>query len=57
MVFGAMMAFLSSNEGISTNILNDRLVKLSEIDLITYTGIARMRFSVRIHYRNKYNKV
>jgi DNA-binding HxlR family transcriptional regulator len=30
--------FLSSNERISTNILNDRLVKLTEAGLITYTG-------------------
>ena len=35
--------FLSSNEGISTNILNDRLVKLSEVGLITFTGTAKRK--------------
>jgi DNA-binding HxlR family transcriptional regulator len=30
--------FLDSSEGISTNILNDRLVKLVETGLIQYTG-------------------
>lgn len=35
--------FLSSNEGISTNILNDRLIKLTEIGLITYTGSAKRK--------------
>lgn len=35
--------FLSSNEGISTNILNDRLVKLNEVGLITYTGTAKRK--------------
>lgn len=35
--------FLSSNEGISTNILNDRLVKLTEVGLITYTGAAKRK--------------
>ena len=35
--------FLSSNEGISTNILNDRLVKLTEVGLITYTGTAKRK--------------
>jgi DNA-binding HxlR family transcriptional regulator len=35
--------FLSSNEHISTNILNDRLVKLTEVGLITYTGTAKRK--------------
>jgi DNA-binding HxlR family transcriptional regulator len=35
--------FLSSNEGISTNILNDRLVKLTEVGLITYTGNSKRK--------------
>jgi DNA-binding HxlR family transcriptional regulator len=35
--------FLSSNEGISTNILNDRLHKLTEVGLITYTGGAKRK--------------
>ncbi len=35
--------FLSSNECISTNILNDRLVKLTEVGLITYTGTAKRK--------------
>ena len=35
--------FLNSNEGISTNILNDRLVKLTELDLITFTGTAKRK--------------
>lgn len=35
--------FLSSNESISTNILNDRLVKLTELGLITYTGTAKRK--------------
>jgi DNA-binding HxlR family transcriptional regulator len=35
--------FLSSREGISTNILNDRLVKLTEVGLITYTGTAKRK--------------
>lgn len=35
--------FLNSNEGISTNILNDRLVKLTEVGLITYTGTAKRK--------------
>ncbi len=35
--------FLSSNEGISTNILNDRLIRLTEIGLITYTGSAKRK--------------
>ena len=30
--------FLNSNEKISTNILNDRLVMLTEYGIITYTG-------------------
>jgi DNA-binding HxlR family transcriptional regulator len=35
--------FLSSNEGISTNILNDRLVKLTHVGIITYTGGAKRK--------------
>jgi DNA-binding HxlR family transcriptional regulator len=35
--------FLSSNECISTNILNDRLVKLTEVGLIKYTGTAKRK--------------
>lgn len=35
--------FLNSREGISTNILNDRLVKLTELGLITYTGTAKRK--------------
>jgi DNA-binding HxlR family transcriptional regulator len=35
--------FLSSNEGISTNILNDRLIRLTEVGLITYTGSAKRK--------------
>ncbi|CAN5347030.1 helix-turn-helix domain-containing protein [soil metagenome] len=35
--------FLNSNERISTNILNDRLVKLTETGLITYTGTAKRK--------------
>src|SRR3954466_13873365 len=35
--------FLSSKEAISTNILNDRLVKLTEVGLITYTGTAKRK--------------
>src|ERR1043165_7910276 len=35
--------FLASNEGISTNILNDRLVKLTETGLITFTGTAKRK--------------
>jgi DNA-binding HxlR family transcriptional regulator len=35
--------FLSSREGISTNILNDRLIKLTEVGLITYTGTAKRK--------------
>lgn len=35
--------FLSSREGISTNILNDRLVKLTEVGLITFTGTAKRK--------------
>ena len=35
--------FLSSNEGISTNILNDRLIMLTKIGLITYTGTAKRK--------------
>lgn len=35
--------FLSSKEGISTNILNDRLIKLTEDQLITFTGTAKRK--------------
>jgi DNA-binding HxlR family transcriptional regulator len=35
--------FLSSHEGISTNILNDRLLKLTEVGLITYTGTPKRK--------------
>ncbi len=35
--------FLASKEGISTNILNDRLVKLTEIGLITFSGTAKRK--------------
>jgi DNA-binding HxlR family transcriptional regulator len=35
--------FLSSNEGISTNILNDRLIRLTEVGLITYMGSAKRK--------------
>ncbi|MES2592830.1 MAG: helix-turn-helix domain-containing protein [Bacteroidota bacterium] len=35
--------FLNSKESISTNILNDRLVKLTEVGLITYTGTAKRK--------------
>lgn len=35
--------FLDSEEGISTNILGDRLIKLTEVGLITYTGIAKRK--------------
>lgn len=35
--------FLNSNESISTNILNDRLVKLTEVGLITYTGNSKRK--------------
>lgn len=35
--------FLNSNERISTNILNDRLVKLTEVGLITYSGNAKRK--------------
>jgi DNA-binding HxlR family transcriptional regulator len=35
--------FLSSNESISTNILNDRLVKLTEVGLIKYTGTSKRK--------------
>jgi DNA-binding HxlR family transcriptional regulator len=35
--------FLSSGEGISTNILNDRLIKLTEDGLITFTGTAKRK--------------
>ena len=35
--------FLDSAEGISTNILNDRLVSLSEMRLITFTGTAKRK--------------
>ncbi len=35
--------FLTSNEGISTNILNDRLIKLNEVGIITFTGTAKRK--------------
>jgi len=35
--------FLESPEGISTNILNDRLVRLTELGLITYSGTAKRK--------------
>lgn len=35
--------FLESPEGISTNILSDRLVKLSEVGLITFSGTAKRK--------------
>jgi DNA-binding HxlR family transcriptional regulator len=35
--------FLSSNENISTNILNDRLVKLTADGIISYTGTAKRK--------------
>ncbi len=35
--------FLNSKEGISTNILNDRLIKLTEVGLITFTGTAKRK--------------
>ncbi|HXD93648.1 MAG TPA: helix-turn-helix domain-containing protein [Bacteroidia bacterium] len=35
--------FLESPEGISTNILSDRLVKLAEVGLITFSGTAKRK--------------
>ena len=35
--------FLSSREAISTNILNDRLIKLTEIGLITFEGTTKRK--------------
>lgn len=35
--------FLSSRENISTNILNDRLIQLTEDGFITYTGTAKRK--------------
>ncbi len=35
--------FLASNEKIATNILNDRLISLTDKGLITYTGSARRK--------------
>ena len=35
--------FLDASEKISTNILNDRLIKLTEVGLITYTGTAKRK--------------
>jgi len=35
--------FLDSSEGISTNILSDRLVKLTEDGLITFSGTAKRK--------------
>ncbi|HTB32024.1 MAG TPA: helix-turn-helix domain-containing protein [Bacteroidia bacterium] len=35
--------FLASGEGISTNILNDRLVRLTELGLITFSGTEKRK--------------
>ena len=35
--------FLESTEGISTNILTDRLIKLSEVGLISFSGTAKRK--------------
>jgi DNA-binding HxlR family transcriptional regulator len=35
--------FLNSKEGISTNILNDRLIMLAEVGLISFTGTAKRK--------------
>ena len=35
--------FLDSSEGISTNILSNRLLKLSEVGLITFSGTAKRK--------------
>ncbi len=35
--------FLSSKESISTNILNDRLIKLTDDGLITFTGTSKRK--------------
>lgn len=35
--------FLESPEKIATNILNDRLIKLTDLGLITYTGTAKRK--------------
>jgi DNA-binding HxlR family transcriptional regulator len=35
--------FLSSHEAVSTNILSERLVRLTEAGLITYTGAAKRK--------------
>jgi DNA-binding HxlR family transcriptional regulator len=35
--------FLASDEGISTNILNDRLVKLTEVGLISFSGTSKRK--------------
>ena len=35
--------FLDSSEGISTNILSDRLIKLTEVGLITFSGTAKRK--------------
>lgn len=45
MLFGknSYNEFLNSEEGISTNILNDRLLRLTELKLITYTGSAKRK--------------
>jgi DNA-binding HxlR family transcriptional regulator len=45
MIFGKTTynEFLDSNEKIATNILNDRLIKLTNIGLITYTGSAKRK--------------
>lgn len=45
MFFGksAYNEFLDSSEGISTNILSDRLLKLTEVGLITFSGAAKRK--------------
>jgi DNA-binding HxlR family transcriptional regulator len=35
--------FISSPEKISTNILNDRLIRLTELDLISYSGTPKRK--------------
>lgn len=35
--------FLESPEGISTNILNDRLIRLTELGLIKFTGLQKRK--------------
>ncbi len=45
MIFGKTTynEFLDSNEKIATNILNDRLIKLTKIGLVTYSGSAKRK--------------